>query len=93
MDQDENFSPSRGSDHLEVPDLGPAGSSGQGGSWPPGTKKTAGTLCIKDSRKWDATDEVIEAFSGPPKKHDPSHIKLKETGWTMAQRVFWASDV
>ena len=46
----------------------------------------------KDSRQLKATDEVIEAFSGPPKKCDPSHIKLKERGWTMAQRVFRASD-
>ena len=83
-DQDEYFSSARGLGHPKVPELRPAGSSGQGGSQPPETKKTSGTLgltgSIKDSRKRKATDEVIEAFSGPPKKRDPSHIKLKETG-------------
>ncbi len=44
--------------------------------------------CIVDSRKCKANIEVFNAFIGQPKKHDPSHIKLKETGWAMAKRVF-----
>ena len=96
-DQDEDSSPPRRSSHLEVPGVRPSGSSGQGGSQPPSSMKTSGTLSltgrVKDSRKQRATDEVIEAFSGPPQKRDPCHAKLKETGWTMTQRVFWASDV
>ena len=44
--------------------------------------------CIVDSRKCKANIEVFNAFIGQPQKHDPSHIKLKETGWAMAKRVF-----
>ena len=43
---------------------------------------------IKDPRKRQASSEVLDAFSGPPKKRDPNHVKLKGTGWAMAQRVF-----
>ena len=35
----------------------------------------------------------FSAFAGPPKKCDPSHVKLRETGWAMAQRVFHPQDV
>ena len=30
---------------------------------------------------------------GPPKKEDPTHVRLQETGWEMAQRVFHPPDV
>ena len=30
---------------------------------------------------------------GPPKKYDPAHVKLRETGWAMAQRVFHPQEV
>ena len=44
---------------------------------------------IRNPRKREATRDVIDAFSGPPKKKcDPSHIFLREAGWGMAQRVF-----
>ena len=39
---------------------------------------------IVDSRKHKANIEVFNAFIGHPKKRDPSHVKLKETGWDMA---------
>ena len=48
---------------------------------------------IRDSRKHKASEDVLDTFSGPPKKCDPDHVKLKGTGWTMAQRVFHPSDV
>ena len=35
----------------------------------------------------------MAAFLGPPKKHDPTHVKLREMGWAMAQRVFHPPDV
>ena len=44
---------------------------------------------IKNPKKQDTSRDVLDAFSGPPKKKcDPSHIWLRETGWGMAQRVF-----
>ena len=43
---------------------------------------------IRDTRKCKACCDVFAAFAGPPKKHDPAHIKLRETGWAKAQRVF-----
>ena len=43
---------------------------------------------ISDPKKHQAAEEVLNAFSGPPKKRDPDHVKLKGTGWAMAQRVF-----
>ena len=43
---------------------------------------------ISDPRKRKAAEEVLDAFSGPPKKRNPDHVKLKGTGWAMAQRVF-----
>ena len=48
---------------------------------------------IRDPRKRQASEEVLDAFSGPPKKRDPDHVRLKGTGWAMAQRVFNPSDV
>ena len=42
---------------------------------------------IKNPRKCEASRDVLDAFSGPPKKRDPDHIKLKGMGWTMPQRV------
>ena len=30
---------------------------------------------------------------GPPKKHDPTHVKLREMGWAIAQRVFYPPNV
>ena len=41
-----------------------------------------------DSRKHKAHTEVFNAFIGHLKKCDPSHVKLKETDWAMAKRVF-----
>ena len=32
-------------------------------------------------------------FAGPSKRRDPSHVKLREIGWSMAQKVFQSSDV
>ena len=43
---------------------------------------------ISDPRKRKAAEEVLDAFSGPPKKRNPDHVKLKGAGWAMAQRVF-----
>ena len=40
------------------------------------------------TRKHKAYSDVFNAFTGHPKKHDPAHVKLRETGWAMAQRVF-----
>ena len=53
------------------------------------TLKSHGDLFehIVDSRKCKADIEVFNAFIGHPKKHDPSHIKPKETGWAMAKSV------
>ena len=48
---------------------------------------------IKNIRKHNASADVFAAFSGPPKKHDPSHVKLKKTGWAIAQRVFHPPEV
>ena len=48
---------------------------------------------IKDTRQCKACADVFAAFSGPPKKHDPSHVKLKKTGWAIAQRVFHPPEV
>ena len=48
---------------------------------------------IKDPKKCEASEDVLDAFSGPPKKHDPTHVKLKGMGWAMAQRVFHPKDV
>ena len=43
---------------------------------------------IVDSRKRKANTEVYNAFIGHSKKCDTSQVKLKETGWAMAKRVF-----
>ena len=48
---------------------------------------------IRNPKKCKAPSEVLAAFSGPPKKRDPTHVKLRETGWAMAQRVFHPLDV
>ena len=37
--------------------------------------------------------DVFAAFLGPPKKHDPANIKLKGTGWAMAQRVLHPNSI
>ena len=43
---------------------------------------------IINTRKHKVCSDVFNAFTGHPKKHDPAHVKLRETGWAMAQRVF-----
>ena len=43
---------------------------------------------IRNSRNRKAFAKVLAPFSGPPKKGDLTHVKLRETGWAMAQRVF-----
>ena len=44
---------------------------------------------IRNPRKREASSDVLDAFSGSPKKKcDPDYIRLKGTGWGMAQRVF-----
>ena len=43
---------------------------------------------IINVKKRKACSDIFPAFVGPPKKLDPAHVKLRETGWTMAQRVF-----
>merc|ERR1712240_414842 len=45
-----------------------------------------------DFKNRKANMKVYNAFIGHPKKHDPSHVKLKETGWAMAKRVFHPPD-
>ena len=48
----------------------------------------------RNPKKHQASEDVLDAFSGPPKKQcDPAHIRLKGTGWAIAQRVFNPSDV
>ena len=77
-DQDEIFSPPQVPDHQGAPEVRPSGTPG---------------LATKVSKKRKATDEIIEVFAGPSKKRDPSHVKLREIGWSMAQKVFQSSDV
>ena len=48
---------------------------------------------IRNSRKRKAFAKVLAPFSGPPKKGDPTHVKLREKGWVMAQRVFHPQEV
>ena len=48
---------------------------------------------IRNSKKHKASSQAFAAFSGPPKKHDPTHVKLREMGWAMAQRVFHPPDI
>ena len=36
---------------------------------------------IKISKKNKASSYILTAFSGPPKQRDPTHVKLRETGW------------
>ena len=43
---------------------------------------------ITDKRKRKAYSEVFNTFTGHPSKHDPAHVKLRESGWAIAQRVF-----
>ena len=43
---------------------------------------------IRNSRNRKAFAKVLAPFLGPPKKSDPTHGKIRETGWAMAQRVF-----
>ena len=43
---------------------------------------------IRNPKKRKASALVFATFSGPPKKCEPTHVKLRETGWAMAQRVF-----
>ena len=63
--QDEDPSPPQVPDCQGAPEVRPSGTPG---------------LTTKVSKKRKATDEIIEVFSGPPKKRDPSHVKLRETG-------------
>ena len=37
--------------------------------------------------------QVFATFSDTLKKRDPTQVKLRETGWTMAQRVFHPLDI
>ena len=48
---------------------------------------------IRNSRKRKAFVKVLAAFSGPPKKGVPTHVKLRKMGWAMAQRVFHPPEV
>ena len=48
---------------------------------------------IKNLKKRKASLQVFATFSGLPMKRDPTHIKLRETGWIMALRVFPPLDV
>ena len=48
---------------------------------------------IRNSRNRKAFAKVLAPFSGPPKKGDPTHVKLREMGWAMAQRVFHPQEV
>ena len=54
-DQDEDPSPPQVPDHQGAPEVGPSGTAG---------------LNAKVSKKWKATSEIIEVFSGLPKKCD-----------------------
>ena len=48
---------------------------------------------IRNLKKHKTSSQDFAAFSGPPKKHDPTHIKLREMGRAMAQRVFHPPDI
>ena len=48
---------------------------------------------IRNPKKHKASSQAFAAFSGPAKKHDPTHVKLREMGWAMAQRVFHPPDI
>ena len=80
----------------DQPDLRPQPQQGLPGSQPVDSRGKAlfsrqGVNPIKlisDPRKHKAASKVLDAFSGPPKKRNPDHVKLKGTGWAMAQRVF-----
>ena len=48
---------------------------------------------IKNPKKHKASSQDFVAFSGPPKKCDQTHVKLREMGWGMAQRVFHPPNV
>ena len=97
--EDEHGSPPGTSGHQRAP----YGGCDEMGSHPPGlsiSSRQEGSSIysrmwvnlvesIKNSRKCEASRDVLDAFSGPPKrKYDPDHIRLKGTGWGMAQRVF-----
>ena len=45
---------------------------------------------IRDLKPREVTLEVLDAFMGSPPKEDPNLIRLKETGLTLARRVFKA---
>ena len=47
---------------------------------------------VKDAKKHKAGLEVFTAFISHPKKHDPAHVQLGETGWAMAKQVFHPQD-
>ena len=51
------------------------------------------TESIRNSRKHKACAEVLAEFLCLTKKRDPTHVKLRETGWAMAQRVFHLPEV
>ena len=57
---------------------------------PQGAPGPAGTPVV--SRKRKATDEIMEVFAGPSKKRDPTHVKLRDIGWSMALSVFRPSE-
>ena len=50
-------------------------------------------VAIKNLKKRKASSEVLAALTGPPAKRDPTNVKLKGTGWAMAQRLFDPQDV
>ena len=71
--QDEFLSPHQAPGRKEAPEVRPSGTPG---------------LANRISRKRKAADEIIEVFAGPFKKRDPSHVKLRDCGWSMALKVF-----
>ena len=56
--------------------------------WPKECSKDTNTLMAKNLR---ADIEVFTAFISHPKKHDPAHVQLKETGWAMAKNMMFQS--
>ena len=73
---------------------GPSTSSGQVGGTLYSQTGLSLVEAIRNPRKCDAARDILDAFSGPPKKKcDPTHILLREMGWGMAQRVFDPSRV
>ena len=45
-------------------------------------------MTIKDHRFRSLTKAVFKAFMGPLRIQDPSHVRIREKEWAIAQEVF-----